>query len=194
MKKEDSTKKEITSKKIESLCAEPILQEDKNDSDLNFALALDATILETKVGGFLQKKDNVTEVLVLPTEVDPDKILTLKDLVFDIGKHFGISESTITEKLNSIKTIFPNFNPDDVSFQLKQLFFYMKTGSEKENENVKEYALSIKINLKGSLDFASIISIDTLYLAVWNTKRKVVLEEMKLADLSELLPAADEKK
>lgn len=167
------------------------MAEDSN-SGFRYAIGIDVTILKTQVAGLIEG-GNGTEILILPKEVETLQTLDFNTLLAEIGKQFNVSADQIKSAMGSIKAIFPNFDPQSLSFQLNQIFFHYKKdkgveGKEPDPAALIEYAFSIKINLGGILELANIISIDTLYLAIWNTKRESVLKQFNMADISALLP------
>lgn len=165
----------------------------KTESGLNYAIGIDAILLKTPMTGLIKGGNGETEVLVLPNEVEKGQTLDFKTLLNEVAKQFNISAENITNAMSGIQGIFPSFDPEKLTFQLNQIFFHYKKekkaeGATTEPEAVTEYAFSIKINLGGILELAGIISIDTLYLAFWNTGRESVLKQFNMADLSALLP------
>lgn len=160
---------------------------EQSESGLNYAIGIDATILLTQVAGLLKGGTEGTEVLILPRNVETTKTLSFEALLKEISKQFHIEEKAIKDTMNGIKAIFPSFDPEKLTFQLNQIFFYYKKGKEAPNANT-EYAFSIKINLGGILELAGVISIETLYMAIWDTSRKSVLKQFNMADITALLP------
>lgn len=163
----------------------------ESESSLNYAIGIDTTILATQVAGLLKGGNGETEMLILPKKVETVQTLKFTELLKEVEKQFQVSAESITNAMNGIKGIFPNFDPEKLTFQLNQIFFHYKKPKKEVDvapEAVTEYAFSIKINLGGILELAGIISIDTLYLAIWNTKRESVLKQFNMADISALLP------
>lgn len=165
---------------------------EKLESGLKYAICIDATILKNKVAGFIEG-GNGTEVLILPKEVEALQTLDFQTLLKEVARQFHLPEEEITTAIKGIQAIFPDFNPEDLTFQLNQIFFHYKkkgTGAETAEDpaSFMEYAFSIKINLGKALELAGILSIETLYLAIWNTKLESVLKQFKMADISALLP------
>lgn len=155
------------------------------ESGLNYALSIDATILLTQVSGLLKGGAEGTEVLILPKNVETAKTLNFEDLLNEIAKQFHIEADKIKSTMENIKTILTEFDPQKLTFQLNQIFFHYKKEAKDE---VTEYAFSIKINLGGALSLAGVISVETLYMAIWNTKRESVLKQFNMADITALLP------
>lgn len=156
-----------------------------NEDQLQFALGMDLTILKTKVAGMVKSSDGKTQVLVLPAKVETASQLSFKDLLEEISKQFGINKDSISTAMDNIKTIFPKFDPEKLTFQLNQIFFYY---NKEAAGSTTEYAFSIQINLGGLLELAGVLSIETLYMAIWKTQRASVLKQLGMADLSTLLP------
>lgn len=156
-----------------------------NEDQLQFALGMDLTILKTKVAGMVKSGDGKTQVLVLPAKVETASQLSFKDLLEEISKQFGINKDSISTAMDNIKTIFPKFDPEKLTFQLNQIFFYY---NKEAAGSTTEYAFSIQINLGGLLELAGVLSIETLYMAIWKTQRASVLKQLGMADLSTLLP------
>lgn len=162
-------------------------------SGLNYAIGVDATILATPVAGLVKGGNEEIEVLILPTKVETVQTLNFDTLLKEIATQFKVPAADITKAMDGISAIFPSFDPKKLTFQLNQIFFHYKKekkaeGATQEPEATTEYAFSIKINLGGILELAGIISIDTLYLAIWNTNRESVLKQFNMADISALLP------
>lgn len=160
---------------------------EQSESGLNYAIGIDATILLTQVAGLLKGGTEGTEVLILPRNVETRKTLSFEVLLKEISKQFHIEEKTIRDTMNGIKAILPRFDPEKLTFQLNQIFFYYKKGKEAANATT-EYAFSIKINLGEILNLAGVISIETLYMAIWDTTRQSVLNQFNMVDISALLP------
>ncbi len=162
------------------------------DANFNFAIGVDATILKTKVAGYIKGGNGKTEILVLPTDVDTIQTLSFSEITQAVAHQFNIDEDEMKSKITGIKDIFSEFDPDKLTFQLNQIYFYYKkeepatTGGEASVTT--EYAFSIKINLGGLLNLADIVSIDSLYLAIWNINEESVLKRFNMADLSALRP------
>lgn len=158
------------------------------ESGLNYAIGIDATILLTQVSGLLKGGAEGTEVLILPKSVETTKTLNFETLLKEISKQFHIEENTIKSSMENIKAVLPEFDPQKMTFQLNQIFFHYKKENKEATDAVTEYAFSIKINLGGALSLAGVISINTLYMAIWNTTRESVLKQFNMVDLSALLP------
>lgn len=157
------------------------------ESGLNYALSIDATILLTQVSGLVKSGNDGTEVLILPKNVETAKTLNFEDLLNEIAKQFHIEADKIKSTMENIKTILTDFDPQNMTFQLNQIFFHYKKVKD-ANDAVTEYAFSIKINLGGALSLAGVISVETLYMAIWNTKRESVLKQFNMVDIKALLP------
>lgn len=190
MKNEVSKKNEelvVTNQKV-------VLKGNDVEPSMKFAVAIGAEILKTEVEGFFKKENKMTEILILPKTVKESKGMNLDEMLKAVNKQFGADTDKIKR---AIENIAPNIKLKDLNFRLNQIFFYMqkeegKTEGEEKGVDIKEYAFSITIGFVGTLNLADIIEVKALNLAVWNTKRKPVLKQLNMADISQLLPSESE--
>lgn len=159
----------------------------EENEGMQYAIGIDASILKTKLSGLLKGSKEDTQVLILPTLAEKQSKLTFDELLEAVAEQFKINKEKTTAAIKSITDIFPEFEPDELSFELNQIFFYYQKEKEAESGTI-EYAFSIKINLGGLLNLANILTIESLYMAIWNTERESVLKEFKMDDLTNLLP------
>jgi hypothetical protein len=157
-------------------------------SGFNYAIGMDAIVLKQQIAGLIKGGTDGTEVLIVPKKVEVVQTLDFQTLCDEVAKQFDVPEDKIKDAMTSIHGIFPNFKAEELTFQLNQIFFHYKAGGTTDSKSLTEYAFSIKINLGGILELTGIISIDSLYLAIWNTTRKSVLKQFNMSDISSLLP------
>ncbi|GHV10924.1 hypothetical protein AGMMS49938_00760 [Fibrobacterales bacterium] len=154
-------------------------------ADTNFALGAEITLLGTPLNAVFEKNGDVNKALVLPTDIESQKSVTLDEIVEDFKSAFGWKDgSGITNSLDNVK----NINPGELKFQLKSAFLYIETGNTDPNKNVKEYALALRVDTDKALPDLGFFKLNSLSVAVWNTERQPILNQLGFGSIANLLP------
>jgi len=172
-----------------------------SSSNFNIQAFIDVTLLKCNLKGVYQYEvipgegegkpdEKKTKVLVMPTDAEP-KSMTLVELmkeINDIINSFGggktLTEEDLKETLDSMGLgVIKN-----ISVQIRQLFIYVDHSSNPDNPKNCEYAFNfVVLNEVNPDESLKLFNIKSLGLAVYNTKRKKIIERMQLENIEELL-------
>lgn len=174
---------------------------------LNLQAGIDFTLLETPFMAAFKKVDGVIEILVTPTNSEEVHKVSIGEMVKQVCGLMGSGGDTPEEKkkqkeledniVGKIDEVGPKPNTpntDDltaidykkIKVYLNQAFFYMK--KEGEQSAQIEYALSVGIDMSELLppDF-KLFTIENIYISIWNTTRKKILNKMSMLDFTEYI-------
>lgn len=165
----------------------------------NVLAFVDLTLLNCKLKGVYQyqvlnptkeNEEKKTQILVMPTDPEPQG-MKLTELIAEINniiKSFGGGEP-VTEA--EMKDTLSSMGLDviaDIEIQMRQLFIYVNSSSIEANSKPFEYALNfVVLNPVKPGESLKIFHIDSLGLALYNTKRTKIIERMQLENIDELL-------
>ena len=173
-----------------------------NDSpgiEKNVLAFVDLTLLNCKLKGVYQyqvinptkdDEEKKTRILVMPTDPEPQgmKLTELMEEINKIIASFGggepVKQADMEETLKSVGLeSFAN-----IEIQMRQLFIYSNTSSNKDKSEPFEYALNfVVLNPVKPGESLKLFHIDSLGLALYNTKRPKIIERMQLENIDELL-------
>lgn len=160
-------------------------------------------ILKTELTACFQKNTEGFQILVFPTDQESDKGMTVREMIDELKKLLSKSGAQLEEGGQQMEQDITNaitdisdpensksdeekkkFDPLALEVCLQQVFlYYKKSGSE----TTFEYAFKFELDLGSVLPDFGLISVDKLFVAVWNTNRKKILQKMGLCDIDEVL-------
>lgn len=169
--------------------------EDTGVASMNAALAVDFTLFKSKMTAMFTKEKAGIRFLVIPVNQGDAPVITLDELITDIKKMAGDNTDTgaIEEALKQTADDEKDnpIEPSKITFQLKMLYLYIDT-TPGNNKKVVEYAFNVNVMTTGLIPAAlsSIITVDHLGIAVWNTSRDIILNKMSIVDINTYLGIA----
>lgn len=172
---------------------------DPTDLENNVLAFVDLTLLNCKLKGVYQyqvinptktDEEKRTRILVMPTDPEPqgmkltELITEINNIISSFGGGQPVTEAEMKDTLDSMGLKIFN----DIEVQMRQLFIYLDNSSIKEKSKPFEYALNfVVLNTVKPEESLKIFHIHSLGLALYNTKRKKIIERMQLEDIDELL-------
>lgn len=172
-----------------------------NSSKNNIQAFIDVTLLNCNLKGVYQYEvipgegeektdEKKTKILVMPTDAEP-KSMTLVELIKEINDiitSFGGGEKITVDDMKETLTSMGLGAINNISVQIRQLFIYVDKSSISDNSKPCEYAFNfVVLNEVSPDDSLKLFNIKSLGLAVYNTKRKKIIERMQLENIDELL-------
>lgn len=174
-----------------------LVNEENNKSSVNIQASLDFTIINTKLKMAFSKIGDEQVFVIMPTEAEPSKGMTIKEMIDDINGMIGGygGEATDLDKGSIEKTItdvdqatrkdadkYTAFDVKTIRVVLRQAFILLRKGKK------TEYALQIEVYAdklfpKGT----TFINVEKLSLAMWNTERERFLNMMDIINIEQLL-------
>lgn len=156
------------------------------------------TLLGRPFVAAFSKKETANDLdiafVVMPEEGSVANSSSIKDLCDGLnGLVSGVTgESTSTfsaEEMNKQVEAYTKGQEKsngELMVQLNQMFLYIrKKGS---NDLDVQYALSLSLDTKDfGLEFGTIVSMDSVWISIWNTDFENIKETMQLEDIDELL-------
>jgi hypothetical protein len=155
----------------------------------------------------LKTKTVTTKTLVMPGTIKPGSetdSFTISQFVEEVnkiaGNSNGVDQKEIQDKISNAGNIKDNSILEGISIVLKEIFFYYQStktydlsSPDKYSDTPKdgwtssfEYAFDIEIENNGFMK-NDIFTINSLSFAIWNTKRKTIINTMNLTDITNLL-------
>ncbi len=162
---------------------------------MNLTTGANFDFLKVHLLAMFEKSDKGCKVLVCPTTVEEPKTVYLNDIVDDFKRMFQDEEvkGKIENELNNLVPQTNDFN--NIGFKLNTVFLYADKPSEQptvaagDNKTTGEYALAVSVEIP-DLDFG-FIKFNSIFFAIWNTKRKKVLETMNFGSIEDMLNKLD---
>lgn len=148
----------------------------------------DFKLLGTQLVTEYYKGDGADYFLLMPTDEENARGITMTEMLDDIGFLLGMAaeDVDISELKSNIESL--KLDPDKIKFVLKMAYFYMITDGKNTNNNKTEYAFQLEIDTSEALpDTFQMFKIDRVGVAVWNTNRKKIIEQMNLYKPQDLL-------
>lgn len=163
--------------------------------NMNLALGANFDLLKTNLSAMFEKDDNGSKILLLPTKIDSPTPVTLGEMVEDFKNAFGMGKEDSEKIENSLKAAQKEgskFDPDAITFQLQAAFLYKempKKGAEDSQQPAKgtEYAFAVAVNMADALPDLGFVKLNSLFIAVWNTEREVVLQQIGTGNITKML-------
>lgn len=156
--------------------------------NMNLALGANFDLLKTNLAAMFEKDEKGTKMLLIPTKIDSPVPVTLGEMVADFKNAFGMGEEDskkIGSSLDAVKKEGSKFDPNAITFQLQSAFFYKD--SPKEGEGTTEYAVAVSVDMSDALPDLGFVKLNSLFIAVWNTEREVVLRQIGTGNITKML-------
>ncbi|HEX3021469.1 MAG TPA: hypothetical protein VHP81_03650 [Lachnospiraceae bacterium] len=166
---------------------------------LQAQLGVNFTLLGSDFTAMYEKTEKGYSVLLMPVNQADNKGITIDKLLEDVKKLMGggdVDASQLTDSLNAVqkdsgtsggKTIDVN----SIRVFVRTAYLYINSSDQADaatNTGKTEYAFKLDIDMSSLLPPSiDLINIDTLSLAVWNTKRPKILDMMHLESVDKLL-------
>lgn len=173
---------------------------------LNAAIAVDFSLIGTKLHAMYKKDATGYKILLIPTPQADNEGITIGELIEDIRKLTkGVTgeESVNTEELsNALNGAIQEgagqkegakkkdkMNADGIRIILNMAFLYINKDNTNTDANTVEYAFNLNILTPGLIPEAlsSIVTVDHIGIAVWNTDRAQILNQMSIAKIEDYL-------
>lgn len=158
--------------------------------NMNLALGANFDLLKTNLSAVFEKDNKGSKILLLPTKINSPTAVTLGEMISDFKSAFGMSDEDtkkIGSSLDAVKKEGSKFNPDAITFQLQSAFLYKD--SPKEGEGTLEYAVAVFVNMADALPDLGFVKLNSLFIAVWNTERQAVLQQIGTGTIAKMLAA-----
>lgn len=159
---------------------------------MNLALGANFDLLKTNLAAIFEKDEKGSKTLLTPTKIDSPTPVTLGEMIADFKRAFNMSEEDskkIESNLNAVKKEGSSFDVNAISFQLQSAFLY--NDSPKKGEGVTEYAFAISVDMSDALPDLGFVKLNSLFIAVWNTKREAVLRQIGTGNITKMLASLD---
>lgn len=166
---------------------------------MNLALGVNFDLLKTNLSAMFEKDDKGSKILLLPTKVDSPNPVTLKEMVKDFQKAFGMNEKDskeIENSLDAVKKEGSTFNPEAITFKLQSAFFYKnmpkQAAADAQNAATQtagetEYAFAVSVDMADALPDLGFAKLNSMFIAVWNTERETVLRQIGTGKITHML-------
>lgn len=161
---------------------------------MNLALGVNFDLLKTNLAAVFEKDEKSSRILLVPTKTDSPTPVTLKEMTEDFKKAFGMTDEDSTKfenSLNAVKKEDSQLKLDEITFQLQSAFFYKEIPQKEEGKEpekgVTEYAFAISVDMADALPDLGFVKLNSLFLAVWNTKREAVLRQIGTGNITKML-------
>ena len=167
---------------------------------LKAALALDFTILKTKLTAMFLKEPEGFRFLAIPTNQGEAPEVSIQELIADIKKMAGNDtdtseiESTLTKAAEDAASENgqDQIDTNHIKLSLKMVYLYIDTTKGKE-QKIVEYAFNINVVTTGLIPKAieDFVTVDHLGIAVWNTTKEAILNKMSIVNIDSYLGIED---
>lgn len=183
-------------------------------NSLNAAISVDFSLIGTKLHAMYKKEANGYKILLIPTLQSDNEGVTIQELIDDIKsltKSVTGSDSLNTEELTnaldgavqestdeelkskkSTKANLPDTN--NIRIILNMAYLYIDK-VEKEEKSQIEYAFNLNILTTGLIPKAleDFVTIDHIGIAIWNTARTQILNQMSIVKIEDYLGLPETK-
>lgn len=162
-------------------------------NSLNAAVAVDFSLIGTSLHAMYKKEKEGYRILLIPSLQEDNEGVSIEQLMNDVkGMIKGVTGEEaanmdeITDTLKSAADDPSKINLDEVRIKLNMAYLYI---SKTSREDILEYAFNVNIQTTGLIPKAlqSIVTVDRLGLAIWNTERAQVLNKMSIAKIEDYL-------
>lgn len=166
--------------------------------DMNLAIGINFDLLKTNLSAIYEKDDKGSKILLCPTKIDSPNTVTFGEMIEDFKKALGMKEEDSAKIGNSLDSLKKDdkkskFAPVAITVQLQAAFLYKTMPKKVEGEDkVKEeteYAIAVALDFSDALPDLGFVKLNSLFLAVWNTERTVVLQQIGTGNISNMLKA-----
>lgn len=160
---------------------------EQNESNLNLLLGVKFSLLKTKLDAMYRKEGDKNVILLMPQEMTDNEEVSIKELVDGIvgmvkKANNGSVPAALEGELNTkLEGSFDKSILDKIRIKLSMLYLYI---NKEKDEAVVEYALRLDVITKEAIPegLRSLIDVEMLTLAIWNTDRALITDKMGLYD------------
>lgn len=98
----------------------------------NFATGVNFDLLKVNFQAMMEKSENGTKLLLLPTKTETPPSVSLGDIVNEFKTNLGIegADKAITDKVNAVKKEDKPIDMNEIKFQLSAAFLYIEKPKE----------------------------------------------------------------
>ncbi|MCM1184336.1 MAG: hypothetical protein NC337_13275 [Roseburia sp.] len=162
-------------------------------NSLNAAVAVDFSLIGTSLHAMYRKEKEGYRILLIPSLQEDNEGVSIEELMSDVKKLIkgvtgeeAANADEITDTLKSAADDPSKVNLDEVRIKLNMAYLYI---SKTDQEDILEYAFNVGVQTTGLIPKAlqSIVSVDHLGLAIWNTERAQILNKMSIAKMEDYL-------
>lgn len=165
---------------------------------MNLALGANFDLLKTNLSAMFEKDETGSKILLLPTKIDSPTPVTLGEMVADFKKAFGMGEEDskkIESSLDAVKKEGSKFDPNAITFQLQSAFLYKSmpkqptdaASTDQQAKGETEYAFALSVNMADALPDFGFVKLNSMFIAVWNTEREIVLQQIGTGNITKML-------
>jgi hypothetical protein len=184
----------------------------------NAAIKVDFSFLRTSMETLLERKESLSgdgliktvrnEFLLTPTAA-PTSVMTIADLINEVQElvrtHGAAPASDVEGKIR--EKLIPGDTPlAQISIQLKEAFLYRWTEEvytrstadaawgQPAPDPKKDFEYAFTLKIISNFRPVSFLTLDSISISIWNTKRQGVLDSMQLGSIEDVLKSLDGKK
>lgn len=159
----------------------------------NVLVQANIVFLKAKLIAAYEKNANGYQILVKPTSPTAstmsinEMVTEVNDLIQKISGDKTLDRDAIKNQISDLCSSPANGDMlDNIKISLKQVFLYMDNEGTDTAKNTFEYAFDVEIT-NGIAKDLNVINLQSVSLAIWNTSRKSVIDQMDIKKLDELL-------
>lgn len=168
---------------------------------LNAAVAVDFSLIGTKLHAMYKKEEKGYKILLIPTLQADNEGVTIQQLIDDIKSltknvtgEDSLDTGELTNALNGAVEEgagqgkdAKKINANEIRIILNMAYLYICKDGQQPSQ--VEYAFNLNILTKGLIPEAisSIVTVDRIGIAVWNTDRTQILNQMSIAKIEDYL-------
>lgn len=167
-------------------------------SDFNALVGIDFSLIGTKLRAVYEKKgEDGYAILLIPSVQEVNNGVSIGEVMKDIKnliKGAGSDASTedmekdLTASISALSTegSTNNFDLSKIVVRLHMAYLYIL---KNKGQDILEYAFQLQILTEGLIPpaIAQIVDVSNVSLAVWNTSRKKVINQMQLVTIDNFL-------
>jgi len=154
-----------------------------NEKVMQACIDVDFMLLGTKLTAEYFKKEKGYSVLLMPTDEEANRGVTVAEMMDDIKKLVGdgVNFDELTNALKNLGAV------DVMSIEVELNMAYLYIDSDGTNK-VTEYAFQLTINTENLIpDDFKLFDISRMGVSVWNTNREKIISQMNLIKPEDLL-------
>ncbi len=168
------------------------------DNTLNAAIAVDFSLIGTKLHTMYKKDDKGYKILLIPSVQSDNQGVSIGELIEDIKKltksvtkDENVDTAELTSALEGAAKESGNTGAgiNDIRIILNMAYLYISKEDGADKKGEVEYAFNLNILTTGLIPqaLADIVSVDHIGIAVWNTNRTQILNQMSIAKIEDYL-------
>lgn len=168
------------------------------DNALNAAIALDFSLIGTKLHAMYKKDDKGYKILLIPSVQSDNQGISVGELIEDIKKltrsvtkEENMDTAELTDALEGAAKEggSTGVGINNIRIILNMAYLYISKEDGADTKGEVEYAFNLNILTTGLIPpaLADIVSVDHIGIAVWNTNRTQILNQMSIAKIEDYL-------